>query len=98
MAVTAHDTLDALGGARHGDPFSILGPHRDGDALVIRTHQPHAERVDLVRRPAGSATPMARVHASGVFEATFEKTPDIFDYRLRVVYPGGHTVEVDDPY
>jgi 1,4-alpha-glucan branching enzyme len=98
MAVTAHDTLDALGGARHGDPFSILGPHRDGDALVIRTHQPHAERVDVVRRPAGSATPMARVHASGVFEATFEKTPEIFDYRLRVVYPGGHTVEVDDPY
>src|SRR6185437_12025575 len=100
MAVTASKdaTLDALAGARHGDPFSILGPHRDGDALVIRTHQPHAERVDVVRRPAGSTTPMARVHASGVFEATFEKTPEIFDYRLRVTYPGGQTVEIDDPY
>src|SRR5262245_13340948 len=43
------------------------------------------------------ATPMER-HPSGVFEAFFGATPEIFDYRLRIGYPDGHSVEIDDPY
>ena len=37
-------------------------------------------------------------HHTGVFEAAFPDTTEIFDYRLRIAYPGGHVVEIDDPY
>jgi len=97
MAVIGSGTLDALAGARHSDPFAVLGPHVDGDTLVIRTIQPSAERVDVVR-PGEGVTGMSRAHAGGVFEATFPKTPAAFDYRLRITYPGGHTIQIDDPY
>ncbi len=97
MAVIAHDSFDALAGARHPDPFSVLGPHWTTDTLVIRTFQPTAKRVDVVR-VGGAATPMSRVHQSGVFEAVFDKTSEVFDYRLRVTYPDAHAIEIDDPY
>ncbi len=89
--------FDALVGARHGDPFSVLGPHREDGGVAIRSYQPSAERVE-VARPGDRATEMSRVHGGGIFEAVFPKAAEIFDYRLRVTYPGGHVVEIDDPY
>ena len=96
MGVHAIDAFDAIGAARHSDPFAILGPHLAGGALLVRAFHPSAERAEVVH--AGGVTPMARVHASGVFEARFPDTSAVFDYRLRVAYPGGHTAEIDDPY
>ena len=93
MPVT--DAYDALAGARHSDPFSVLGPHVEDGRLVIRTFQPTAERVDVLH--AGGPTELRRAHDTGVFEAPFSGS-DIFDYRLRVTYPGGHSVDIDDPY
>jgi 1,4-alpha-glucan branching enzyme len=93
--VAAHADFDALAGARHSDPFSVLGPHIEGGGVVIRTYQPSAERVDVVRD--GRAAPMTR-HHTGVFEAVFTDATGIFDYRLRAAYPGGHVVDIDDPY
>src|SRR6516225_210879 len=98
MPVIAHDALDALAGARHTDPFAVLGPHVDGGTLAIRTIQPFAERVEVVRPGVAGVTLMSRVHPGGVFEAQFPNTSSVFDYRLRIVYPGGHTVDLDDPY
>ena len=61
-------------------------------------YQPSAERVDVVRHGrAAAAAPMTR-HASGVFESVFPGRKAIFDYRLRVAYPGGFVTEIDDPY
>src|SRR6516165_2498952 len=97
MPVIAHDSLEALAGARHADPFAVLGPHVDGDTVVIRTIQPFAERVEVVQ-PGAGVTPMSRVHKGGVFEAVFPNTSTVFDYRLRVTYPGGQSVMIDDPY
>ena len=87
--------IDALSGARHPDPFSILGPHLEGGAVALRAYQPSAARVDVLRD--GTPTPMTP-HASGVFEAVFPDATAIFDYRLRIVYPDGHAIEIDDPY
>ena len=98
MPVTDHDALEALSGARHADPFAVLGPHVDGDTLAIRTIQPFAERVEVVRPGVVGVTPMSRVHKGGVFEALFQNTSSVFDYRLRIVYPGEHAVDIDDPY
>ena len=46
--------FDALAGARHADPFSLLGPHRENGSLVVRTFHPAAERVFV----AGSHEPV----------------------------------------
>jgi 1,4-alpha-glucan branching enzyme len=101
MTVAAHADFDALSGARHPDPFSVLGPHLDGDTVVIRTYQPAAERVFVVPRSGAAASrgpaDMTR-HPAGVFEATFAGANEIFDYRLRIAYHGGFIAEVDDPY
>ena len=64
-------------------------------ALVIRAFNPSAERVDVVHD--GTATPMARVHPAGGFEATFPVAQH-FDYRLRVIVPRRHAGRADDPY
>ena len=88
--------LDALAGARHGDPFAVLGPHRGERGVIIRTLQPGAERAAVARD--GRLVEMSRLHGAGIFEASFPDAPEIFDYRLRVTYPGGHDVEIDDPY
>jgi 1,4-alpha-glucan branching enzyme len=94
--VPAPDAFDALGAARHADPFSILGPHLDDGAVVIRAFHPSAERVEAVA--AEGTTEMRRVHGAGIFEADFPDARGIFDYRLRVFYPAGDAVEIDDPY
>ena len=96
MGVHAIDALDAIAAARHPDPFGILGPHVVDGTLVLRAFHPSAERVDV--RHAGEVTPMARAHDGGVFEARFPGTSEVFDYRLRIAYPGGHAAEIDDPY
>jgi 1,4-alpha-glucan branching enzyme len=92
--VSPHDA-DALAGARHPDPFAVLGPHVEDGRLVIRTFQPTAERVELLHD--GGATPLARVHDAGIFEAALPEDP-AFKYRLRVSSRGGPVAEIDDPY
>ena len=64
---------------------------------MIRTVQPSAESVSVVRRGTAPAE-MTRRHPAGIFEAAFPDTSDVPAYRLRVTYRGGHVAEVDDPY
>ena len=40
--------LDAIAGARHSDPFSVLGPHIERGRLMIRACLPAAEAVSVV--------------------------------------------------
>jgi 1,4-alpha-glucan branching enzyme len=89
--------IDALVNARHSDPFSVLGPHVRRGALTIRACLPGAESV-VVTRNGDQPIDMTRRHDAGIFEAVIGNTTEIFDYRLRVRYPDGHVVEVDDPY
>jgi 1,4-alpha-glucan branching enzyme len=89
--------LVALAGARHPDPFSVLGPHLSDAGLCIRAILPHAEEVSVVRDGAG-AVPMRQAHPAGVFDVLLKRETAIPDYRLRVVYPGGYGAEIDDPY
>jgi 1,4-alpha-glucan branching enzyme len=89
--------LDAIAGARHADPFSVLGPHIERGTLTIRAYLPSAQSMSVVREGAAPLD-MIRRHPAGVFEATIEGVPDVPDYRLRVTYPGGYTTDIDDPY
>src|SRR5512137_2826785 len=97
--------IAALVAARHHDPFALLGPHparaADGQSgVVVRAFNPAARTVTLVLKPSGESLPMKRRHRDGVFETVvpgWEGAIWDFDYRLRVEYAGGHTVESDDP-
>ena len=97
MKASVDRSIEAIAGARHHDPFSILGPHVVDGGVSIRAIQPHAEQVTVLRH---GAEPMAmeRRHEAGVYEALIEGLREIPDYRLRITYPGGHTAEIDDPY
>jgi 1,4-alpha-glucan branching enzyme len=98
-----HDELlDAVAAGTSDDPFAILGRHEtllDGrPAVVVRTMQPAASRVELLT-PNG-AVAMERRRRDGLFEATVPLNgaqPQDFPYRLRV-YDGESPREVVDPY
>src|SRR5262245_59739849 len=89
------DPLTLLAGARHPDPFSILGPHVTATGVVIRAILPGAERADVIARGMTVPVAMERAHPAGIFEARLEGLREIPDYRLRVIHPGGHASEID---
>ena len=96
--------IEALVHGKHPDPFSILGPHviapvpGSPGRVAIRALLPAAERVEVVRPDTAAVTPMTRRHRDGFFEASFDRESAVFDYRLRVTFHGGHTLDIDDPY
>ena len=47
---TAATDIAALLGARHGDPFAVLGPHQLGNHTLLRALLPGAEQADLLVR------------------------------------------------
>ncbi len=94
--------LDAVAGGFSDDPFAVLGRHeatlRGRPAVVIRTMQPAATRVELVT-PRG-ATSMERRRPAGLFEATLPldaTLPQDFAYHFRI-WEGEHARETADPY
>src|SRR5689334_21834940 len=98
----AESEIELLRGARHGDPFAVLGPHRDADQRMwLRVFLPGA--AEVVALTADGATPLAtlaRRHHDGFFEAplpatTADASPD---YRLKVTWHGGAQSLLDDPY
>ena len=87
---------EAIVAATHGDPFAVLGVHREGSGLVARCFIPDAEMVEaftLDGKPVGALAP---VGAGGVFEGKL---------RIRKARPlryharnAGGDWWVDDPY
>jgi 1,4-alpha-glucan branching enzyme len=90
----AHAAAEAMSG-RLTDPFALLGPHREGDAAIVRTFQPGAERVDLLarddRRPLGE---LAHVE-HGLWQGALT---DDAPYLLAITWPDGSVQEIEDPY
>ncbi len=95
--------INALAAGRHGDPFSVLGPHEanqgGGRTLAVRAFRPHAAAMSLRIVADDRLIPMTRLHHEGVFEAHLpDAAREAVDYRLRVTWPDGSEVEIDDPY
>jgi 1,4-alpha-glucan branching enzyme len=90
----------ALVSATCTDPFGVLGPHGltidDRPAVVVRTLQPAARKVELL--VGSQALEMDRCHAAGLFELVQEQADLGTPYRFRTTYPDGHVIETDDPY
>ncbi len=92
-------------GGYHSAPFDILGIHREagpgGPAIVVRTFQPQALAVSLIRQEG--LYPMSRVHPDGLFEIVFQDETEFFPYRFSIRPSGtvghpGAAYEIEDPY
>jgi len=90
--------IEALVRGDHGDPFGVLGPHRDtAGQMVVRTFQPQASRVWVLDKAGHAMAELSREHADGLFAGVVGKPKSPFAYRLRLEV-GDRTVEIDDPY
>jgi 1,4-alpha-glucan branching enzyme len=82
----------------HGDPFAVLGMHREAGALAVRAFLPHASRVDLIDATTGATVAeLERTHAAGFFAGIVPKRVEPFPYRLRLTI-GDTRTEIEDPY
>jgi 1,4-alpha-glucan branching enzyme len=93
--------IESIVRARHGDPFSVLGPHAvtiDGRTLLsIRAFVPGAERLWVLPRDGGEVEARS-LHGDGFFECILGPVAESFRYRLRVQRSDGRVWECDDPY
>ena len=93
----AEREIDAIVGARHGDPFAVLGPHLTPAGVVIRAFAPDAETL-AARSPDGALLlALDRRHPAGFFEGLLARRKKLPDYRLHAANAGG-AWEIDDPY
>ena len=49
-----YEEIDAVVGGYHGDPFSILGPHKYEDGVIVRAFLPLAEDAEVMISSFGS--------------------------------------------
>jgi 1,4-alpha-glucan branching enzyme len=96
----AEADIAALLGARHPDPFAVLGMHADtSGALWIRALLPGAVRVELLDAATGrSLVELASRHPDGFFEACVPRRRKRFDYRLRIAWHSGELSVLADAY
>ena len=84
--------------ARHGDPFSVLGPHAEGSGVSIRAFLPGARQVQVLDAATGQPlSTLEKRHADGFFEQLLA-LPAQAPYRLQVRWNDGQTAVLEDPY
>ncbi|MBS0453385.1 MAG: 1,4-alpha-glucan branching protein GlgB [Proteobacteria bacterium] len=84
--------------AEHGDPFSVLGPHRNAEGLWVRALLPGARSVAVVQ--ASSGWPLAELERQGtsdLFAALVPAAEARLGYHLQVDW-GTHSSRLEDPY
>ncbi len=89
------DAVQALVEGRHGDPFSVLGPHWQGDQRMVRTFQPGADAVEV--RAREDDAPIGRlslVHPAGLFAGPVATTGPY----VLVIRWGDQEQRTEDPY
>jgi 1,4-alpha-glucan branching enzyme len=101
-STTLHSDVEQVLGARHPDPFRVLGMHTvslGGELrLAVRAFLPGAESVAVLDEEGREVAPMEAVHAAGFFETVLPRETGSFPYSLRVHWPGAEAVETADPY
>ncbi|MGB3714875.1 MAG: 1,4-alpha-glucan branching protein GlgB [Candidatus Promineifilaceae bacterium] len=92
------ETVEAIAGGYHGDPFSVLGPHAFDGNIVIRAFLPQADSVDLVISGEESQVAMIRTHKDGFFESVLEGRTLPVDYSFLISLRNGSLLLYEDPY
>jgi len=62
----------AILGARHGDPFALLGLHETRNGFVIRAFAPGAENVEAITPDGRPIATLDLIHVDGFFEGLTE--------------------------
>jgi 1,4-alpha-glucan branching enzyme len=98
MAIMTRDRdIDCILAAEHDDPFSFLGMHATEEGLVVRTFQPGAISVDVLRgKTREKVASLSNLRRSGLFAGNVPGSLR-FDYRLQIAGDGWE-YEIDDPY
>jgi 1,4-alpha-glucan branching enzyme len=95
LAGVSADAAQALVDGRHGDPFSILGPHESPIGRVVRVLAPGAQKVEAAAPEDGSVIGSLDIaHPGGLFAGRVDQGRA---YRLRIHWRGA-VQEVEDPY
>ncbi len=94
---TVHqDAIAAIMGASHGDPFSVLGPHKVGaNTWEVRAVLPEARAANLILD--GRTVPFEKRHADGFFVARVEGEGRPL-YEIETELWDGSTRRRFDPY
>jgi 1,4-alpha-glucan branching enzyme len=87
--------VDAVVEARHGDPFSVLGPHEVDGGCAVRAFIPDATAVQVIARDGGQVlATLERIHPAGFWLGmTATRVP----YCLRILAGDGERI-TEDPY
>lgn len=91
------ETIDAIVGGYHGDPFSVLGAHEQDDHLVVRAFLPQVSAAEI-KTEDGERYPMQRIHDEGLFEAIIEGQSLPLRYQISRIFPDGSQDLYADPY
>ncbi len=91
----ARSELDRIAAVLHADPHTVLGPHEEDGAFVVRVFRPGATSVRVLVDGGGEVA-ATRVHDAGIFEARVPRSGP-FTYRLAIDGPGGART-LRDPY
>ena len=87
--------IDSLLRARHGDPFSLLGPHPVPGGRAIRAFLPDADLVEVVARGGGAVLgTLERIRPEGFYTGLVATEGA---YALRI-HRGGGSYDTEDPY
>jgi 1,4-alpha-glucan branching enzyme len=95
--------IEALLGARHPEPRSLLGYHEfarkdDAPVCVVRVLEPDAASVMVEWEDGGTATALKSIDARGLFEGRVPHRRPLQPYRLRIRYRSGAELTKHDPY
>ncbi|HEY6134044.1 MAG TPA: 1,4-alpha-glucan branching enzyme, partial [Rubrivivax sp.] len=90
----------ALVGARHADPFAVLGLHADDDgALWLRAMLPGSTAVAVLDAVSGKrVVALSLRDEAGLWEAVIPRRRRRFDYRLQVQWDSGASGTYADAY
>ncbi|GAB0118441.1 1,4-alpha-glucan branching protein GlgB [Acidisoma sp. 7E03] len=87
--------VDAILHARHGDPFSLLGPHDCEGGCAVRTFQPGAVEVEVLAKDSDQRlASLSLIDPQGFWSGLM---PARLPYRLRITDRDGVRI-VEDPY
>ena len=92
---TLSDELARVVRGEHRDPHRVLGPHADGDRVIVRVFRPDATGVEVLTDDGAVAATCA--HPGGLYEAALPG-PAVPDYRLSIAHEDGTSLVTDDPY
>ena len=92
------ETIEAMIGGNHADPFGVLGPRAAKGGVLVRAFVPGAETVTVVDGDDDrSLAELKRIDEAGLFEGTVEDQTPTFAYRL-LATRGTDSWTFEDPY